>query len=257
MPIGKVSNTIEPAARDKTSVNTYWTKTAAMAPVFPLKYKNKNVDSRLLSVKTKADVCKLTGLSEDYINSLIKYEDFKLSEYKDSRGIETIGVGHNIPADSTYFYGKCISEEQGYKLLAKDLLKAKKDLKGCLGNVKLKTGQEEALVDLVFNVGIEKVKNTKLMKYVKSSQYDKATHEFDFITINGAISSHLVKRRVDNIRRFNQGRNGAESKKAIDVLIGKGLKSYDEKIKKANFIKSIYYSIQKDFYKRSLKDSNN
>ncbi len=221
-------------------------------PIFPVAFAGSDSDFAVSKIQTKSGVCSFTGFSENFVNEIIDNEGFKADMYQDHGGIKTIGFGHNIEADSTYNYGSSISKEQGYVLLAKDLMKAKKDLKKCIGDVELQKYQEEALIDLIFNVGIQKVADSKLINYVKNGEFEKAVNEFDFIKINGEVNSGLVKRRLRNIKSFCGGKLNSSNKKVIDGLVKKGIGAYDEKIKKSGFLKSIYYSVKKCFYKKSI-----
>lgn len=252
MPVEKANSISTPfkqnvAYKKKSDVTKSQSK-----PLFPAAFSGSNIDYTISKIKTKAQVCSFTGFSESFVNEIIKNEGFESDIYKDHGGVKTIGFGHNIDADSAYTLGPSISKEQGFMLLAKDLMKAKTDLRKYIGDVKLEKGQEEALVDLVFNVGIEKVAGSKLISYVKKGQFEKALDEFDFIKINGEINPGLVKRRLKNIKSFCGGKLSPQNKKSIDKLVKKGIDTYDEKIKKSGFFKSIYYGIKKYFYKKSI-----
>lgn len=252
MPVEKLNSKQVSMLHENASHKTNPVKKNSGNSIFPAKTTGSEADAVMSKVKTKSDVCKLTGLSERYINELIENEGFEASIYKDVGGINTIGFGHNIEADSTYNYGSTISKEQVYGLLAKDLIKAKTDLRKCIGDVKLTKGQEEALVDLMFNVGIEKLAKTKLINHVKNGRFEKAADEFDFIKINGKVNAGLVKRRLKNIKSFCAGKLTDTNKKSINKLVNKGIESYDEMVEQSGFFKRVYYRIKRFFYIRSM-----
>lgn len=252
MPVEKVNSKKASVLHENASQTTNPVKKNSGNTVFSAKPKVFPEDFAVSKVKTKSDVCNITGFSEDYISELVKNEGLETSAYIDDAGINTIGFGHNIDADSTYNMGQKITEEQAYRLLAKDLIKAKSDLKKYIGGVKLQKKQEQALVDVVYNVGIQKVANTRLINYVKNKQFEKAVDEFDFIKINGKVSPGLIKRRLKNIKSFCGGKLTEANKKSINKLVMKGVEAYDEKIAKSGFFKRVYYRIKKFFYVKSI-----
>lgn len=205
--------------------------------------------------KNSADVAKLTGLSPDFVDTLIKFEGFKNNEYKDKCGVRTIGVGHNIDHDPNYTYGKIITDEQAYKLLTADLIKAKNDMKECIGDVELTQGQYEALLDLFFNVGIEKLQNTNLIKCIKEQRFEEVPCEFNFICAKGVVDPALCRRRIDDIDRFCSGQHTGQTLDSIQTIAGKGKDIYDKKIKTANVVQKMYYANQKDFFVKSTNQT--
>lgn len=240
---------LKSSANGNQAVKRDWS--APFGDVSVFRY-NPNLKYKLIKgvedVKTKDDVVKLTGLSRDYINSLIEFEGLELEEYKDAAGIRTIGIGHNIEADANYAHGKVISEQRAYRLLAQDLINAQKSLDNMMGKVELDKGEREALVDLIFNVGPQKVKDTKLIELIKNGDKNKALGEFDFIHIGKSVNKHLCERRVSNIVRFCGGKYPQNSKAAIEEIVEKCKSSLDEKIKNSNFLKKIYYQHQKRLF---------
>lgn len=204
-----------------------------------------------MKIKTKEDVAKATGLDASFIDSLTGFEGLKLNQYKDSGGVRTIGYGHNIDHDPNYKYGKTITKEQAYKLLADDLIKAQKDLKDCIGHIELTKGQNEALIDMFFNVGIEKLQDTNFIKCIKEKRFDDAVCEFNFIKIGQEVSPALCRRRIDDIERFCSGTPNARTVEMIDFITTRGNKSFDEKIKTSKDAKKTEYQFQKKVFNNS------
>ncbi len=237
------------SASRKQSVSKDWSDPFGDASIFKYEPDSRfRIVKGVENVKTKDDVVKLTGFSADYIDSLIEFEGLKLEEYKDAAGIRTIGIGHNIETDSSYIYGKRITEQRAYKLLAKDLLSAKKALNNILDGVKLDRGEQEAIVDLIFNVGARKIENTKLIEHIKSGNKEKALSEFDFIYVGRNVNKHLCERRVDNIVRFCGGKYPRYSKPAVEQIVKKGKHAIDKKIRNSGFLKRMYYQYQKNLF---------
>lgn len=199
-------------------------------------------------IKTKEDVAKATGLDASFIDSLTEHEGLRLNQYKDAGGVRTIGYGHNIDHDPNYKFGKKITQEQAYKLLTDDLIKAQKDLKECIGDVKLTKGQNEALVDMFFNVGIEKLQDTNLIKCIKEKKFSDAACEFNFILVNKEVSPALCRRRIDDINRFCEGKHNGKTVDSLEFIASRGNKYFDEKIKSSSDAKKTEYKFQKKVF---------
>lgn len=193
-------------------------------------------------VKNKEDVIKITGLSRDCIDRIVKYESIELKAYVDGDGNKTIGIGHNINADKNYKYGNKITEEQAWKLFAQDLLENKEKIEKSLGkDVKLTNGQVEALLDISFNMGFNGLKETSLFKLVQQGKFDKAVHEFDIIYLNKKnVSTSLCMRRMEDLHAFMSEQHNENSEKAVKDLANKGVKSLDKKIPKARKLKQSF-----------------
>ena len=195
-----------------------------------------------VNVKNKEDVIKITGLSRDCIDRIVKYESIELKAYVDGDGNKTIGIGHNINADKNYQYGNQITEEQAWKLFAQDLLENKDKIEMSLGkDVKLTKGQMEALLDVSFNMGFNGLKETNLFKLVQKGEFDKAVHEFDIIYLNKKnVSTSLCKRRMEDLHAFMSEQHDNNSEKAVEALASKGVKSLEKKISKARKLKQSF-----------------
>ena len=87
--------------------------------------------------------------------ALIKeFEGCKLTAYKDSVGVWTIGYGHTRSARQ----GMVITQDQADELLALDVTKHATGVYKAL-QVKLEQHQFDAVVSLAFNVGVNAVRN--------------------------------------------------------------------------------------------------
>lgn len=212
--------------------------------IVKLKDAERTLDIR--NIKTTEDVASVTGLREDFIEQLTESEGLKLDKYSDAGGKATIGYGHNIDADSTYAYGDHITEETAAGLLAKDLTKAQVDLDKLIDGQELKIGQKEALLDLVFNVGWEKIEKTKLLTLVKEGRFEEATQEFDFVKVNGQDHPHLCRRRIQNISSFCEENPSAAAVSSMENLQSRGLGAINKKIKKDDrFLGKLGWNYQK------------
>ena len=103
-------------------------------------------------------------------------EGNRLKVYKDSLGIDTIGVGFNLqePANKEVFKkvtgmtveeakkGKAITQEQSDLLLEHTVGNSEKEVRGLVKNFEnLTPDQQDALTNFVFNVGINTAKTFK------------------------------------------------------------------------------------------------
>jgi len=95
---------------------------------------------------------------------LIKEEGFRLWPYQDTKGIWTIGVGHNVEADpemkprlgDLMKFG--ITRTEAYSLLDRDIKNAETDLEELYPWVsQLNEARREVLVDMMFNMGKRKL----------------------------------------------------------------------------------------------------
>lgn len=109
-------------------------------------------------------------MKETLRDRLIREEGLRLFPYPDTKGIWTIGVGHNIEADPDMFPDlemlkvQGITKEEAYILLDKDIQNHTLSLLRTLSWVgDLDWNRKSVLIDMCFNLGIEgllKFKNT-------------------------------------------------------------------------------------------------
>jgi lysozyme len=104
--------------------------------------------------------------------TLIKHEGLRLDMYKDSLGIYTIGVGHNIQ-------DRGITARVAAVMLEEDIDVAVEDLKRNVSFFDdLPEAAQEALVNLCFNMGIPRLMQfKKTLSFLREGKYDKAANE--------------------------------------------------------------------------------
>ena len=130
------------------------------------------------------------------IELIKKFEGLRLESYLCPAGIPTIGYGHTEGVK----LGQKITEEQANKLLADDYLEFESNVSQMV-KVPLKEHQLDALVSFVFNLGINALRNSTLLKKLNKWDYVGAAPEFDkwvFAKVKGVSTkmSGLVKRRA-------------------------------------------------------------
>jgi len=122
-------------------------------------------------------------MSDNLRDRLVKEEEFRKFPYQDSRGIWTIGVGHNIEVDFDMknklgvLLKNGLTTEEVYRLLDKDIEKAVYNLSLKLPWTNdLDEVRREVLVDMVFNMGINKViRFNNTLNLIKNGKYHEAS----------------------------------------------------------------------------------
>ena len=150
-------------------------------------------------------------MSSAGIKSLIKSEGSVATIYKDSAGLNTVGVGHLLThsentsgkiqlenGDILYLDNPLTSDEME-RLLQSDLVRFCKAVDEYV-KVEINQGQFDALVHIAFNIGTGALKKSTLLRRVNASDFDNvpdAIRMWNIITVNGQkkISKGLVNRR--------------------------------------------------------------
>jgi len=135
------------------------------------------------------------------IDFIKQWEGFSPTVYKDIRGIRTIGYGHVIEFNE--HITPPITEQQATGLLKKDLLKFE-DAALNLLKIKLNQNQFNAFVSLIYNIGPEGVKGTRLLELLNSHRFDLAMQHWKlFDRAGGKEVEGLKRRRLAEIELFN------------------------------------------------------
>ncbi len=134
-------------------------------------------------------------------------EGEKLSAYKDSVGIWTIGVGHTTAAGApTVTAGMKITAAQSDEILARDLTAVEDDLNAVV-KVPVNQNQFDALSSIHFNIGPGSFRSSTLLKKLNAKDYAGAADQFlvwNKGTINGkkVVIDGLTIRRKDERAQF-------------------------------------------------------
>ena len=128
-------------------------------------------------------------------------EGCRLTAYKDSAGIWTIGYGHT---GLDVYEGLRITQHQADILLDFDLNEAAQVVRE-LVTVPLNNNQFGALVSFVFNLGRQKFHDSTLLEVLNNKQYEKVPSEFSkWIWAGGKTINGLKFRRVREIELWNK-----------------------------------------------------
>ena len=136
-------------------------------------------------------------LSDKGKQLIITFEGVSLRKYRDVAGKWTIGVGHLIKDNETF--PDLITEEEARRLLTKDTMSAQ----GYLNSIKLDLSQNEydALVSLIFNIGLGHFKESTVLRKLKEGDKEGAAKAFHMWKKAGGkvIDGLLVRRIVESI----------------------------------------------------------
>ena len=140
-------------------------------------------------------------ISEQGLALIKGFEGFCAHPYLCPAGRWTIGYGHLISDEEDYSEG--VSEEESEAILKQDVAVAEQAV--CrLVHVVLKQGQFDALVSLVYNIGIKAFSDSTLLKYINLSNFLAAAHEFTrWDRIAGRKALGLIRRRMAEMAMFS------------------------------------------------------
>lgn len=134
-------------------------------------------------------------ISPNGISKLKSEEGEKLTGYKDSRGIPTIGVGHTGTVDGKpVAVGMIITKEKSTELLLSDLKWVEKSI---ADNVKvpLSQNQYDALCSLIFNIGASAFSGSTVLRKLNAKDYSGAADAFLMWKKAGKDLNILLPRR--------------------------------------------------------------
>lgn len=136
--------------------------------------------------------------TEILLQKLMEMEGLRLEAYHDAAGVPTIGYGHT----KNVRMGDKISEYWAKEMLREDIEEAEWQVKE-LGVAKTE-GQLDALVSFVFNLGIERLKTSTLLKVIRNGgSMQQIKKEFKrWVYGGGKQLPGLVKRREWEAKRF-------------------------------------------------------
>ena len=133
---------------------------------------------------------------EDLASMLIRHEGLKLKMYKDSLGIATIGVGHNLQ-------DKPITREAALFILNDDIRDVNHDLSSNFPWVAQLDGNRQiVLANMCFNLGLERFKAFKnTLRMVESGDYTGASKNM----LDSKWASQVGKRATELAEIMKKG----------------------------------------------------
>jgi GH24 family phage-related lysozyme (muramidase) len=148
-------------------------------------------DADGVEVRKPAALLKASG---DFKQALIQEEGVRYTVYRDVAGYPTVGVGHLVEPEDNLRVGDTISEERAMAFLTADLEEAERGVRQLAGALLLYQHEFDALVDLVYNVGIGNVspeRSPRLNAAIDSGDYDAVASQLDYTHAGGAVARGL------------------------------------------------------------------
>ena len=134
--------------------------------------------------------------SEKGIALIKEFEGCKLTAYRDSVGVWTIGYGWTQPVDGKPIRaGMTIKQETAERLLKTGLVSYESDVSR-LVKVGLTQGQFDALVSFTYNLGARSLSTSTLLRKLNAGDYTGAADEFlRWNKAGGKVLNGLTRRR--------------------------------------------------------------
>ncbi|KWV93278.1 lysozyme [Erythrobacter sp. YT30] len=148
------------------------------------------------------------NVSDSMLEAMIEEEGVRYDVYRDVAGFPTVGVGHLVlPADNLKV-GDTITHQRAMQLLEDDLAKAERGVRDLVGDLKVNQHEFDALVDLVFNVGVGTVseeESPRLNAAIKAGDYEAMAEELAYHTAQNQLAKGLVHRSERRTQIFLDG----------------------------------------------------
>lgn len=135
-------------------------------------------------------------VSENGINLIKQFEGCRLTAYQDSVGVWTIGYGWTQPVDGKPVgKGMTITQQKADDLLKQGIVQYENGVTN-LVIVPLNQNQFDALVDFAYNLGVNALKESTLLKKLNAGDYAGAANEFTkWNKAGGKELAGLMRRR--------------------------------------------------------------
>lgn len=124
-------------------------------------------------------------MNEDIlIDELIRDEGERYFVYKDSLGIKTVGVGHNIESNSLpesmkhVLIGEPLTDDEVKELLKQDIARVLEECNSFTWFGGLSDVRKRAICNMVFNMGLSRFLGFRhMIEALEQCDFDKAAHE--------------------------------------------------------------------------------
>ena len=159
-------------------------------------------------VRKPAALMKASGT---FKQALIEEEGVRYTVYRDVAGYPTVGVGHLILPEDDLEVGDRVDEAQVLQFLEHDLAKAEQGVRLLVGDLPLHQHEFDALLDLVYNVGLGNVsenESPRLNTAIESRDYEAIAAELDYTHAGGKFARGLQFRSERRAKIFMKGRYG-------------------------------------------------
>ncbi len=134
------------------------------------------------------------NISTKGLKLIQEFEGCKLTAYTCPAGVLTIGYGHT-GKDVTE--GLTISQEEADALLYDDLVRFEDGVNRLVAELDISQGMYDALVSFAYNLGLNALSNSTLLKKLKQGLVFETADEFmRWNKVNGKESAGLTRRRA-------------------------------------------------------------
>ena len=136
----------------------------------------------------------LLKASDELKGALIEEEGVRYTVYRDVAGYPTVGVGHLVRPEDNLSLGDRIDEEKALDFLESDLAEAERGVRKLVGDLPLFQHEFDALLDLVYNVGLGNVSQQRspaLNAAISLRDYDAMARELDYTHAGGSFAKGL------------------------------------------------------------------
>jgi lysozyme len=130
-------------------------------------------------------------ITEDGLNFIKQFEQFRAKSYLCPAGLPTIGYGHVVGLENL----SEVSEQEAEELLKRDVRHAEIAVQTYI-KVPLNSNRLNALVSFTFNLGSGTLQHSTLRQKLNRGEYDQVPRELmRFVWCNGRKLRGLIKRR--------------------------------------------------------------
>jgi len=143
----------------------------------------------------------IMGISQKGLNMIKQFEGLRLTAYRCSANVLTIGYGHT---GSDVKEAMTITQAQADELLKSDVKKFEIGVSALTVGISLTQNQYDALVSFAFNVGLGALQSSTLLKKLRENPKDKTiANEFArWNKAGGAVVAGLTNRRAQESQLY-------------------------------------------------------
>jgi len=126
---------------------------------------------------------------------IAKWEGLETTAYRDIVGVPTVCYGETrgVRMGDTYTKEECLS------MLNRAVGEYYKNLQPYMTNKNIPVGVQASLLELAYNVGVESVGNSTMMKLANAGKYKEACQQLDrWIKADGKTVQGLKNRRAES-----------------------------------------------------------
>ena len=171
--------------------------------------------AELLTISKSSGPIGIRSIAREGLELVSRYEGERLKAYPDPMGIMVIGYGHTLSeAEKTtgiisikgreVDFNKGLTRQDAIDLLDQDLEPIRMAVDEMV-NVAINSNQRDALVSFAFNVGIEALQGSTLLKELNKNNYDSVPEELmKWCKVGGVEMPGLIARRREEVELWRK-----------------------------------------------------